>query len=92
VIKSIRHKALRHYWTRGDQRGLNPNWLTKIRRVLCVLDAASSAEDLDLPGYYFHRLSGKWANRFSVRVSRNYRLTFGWEKDGPIDLDLEDYH
>jgi proteic killer suppression protein len=29
---------------------------------------------------------------WSVRVTPNYRITFGWSGEAAIDLDLEDYH
>ncbi len=92
MIKSIKHKALRNFWTKGQEKGLNAQWVQKISRILRALDAATTAEDMNLPGYYFHSLSGKQADRYSVRVSGNYRITFGWDVDGPADIDLEDYH
>jgi len=27
-----------------------------------------------------------------MTVSRNWRLTFGWDGEDAIELDLEDYH
>ena len=47
---------------------------------------------MNLPGLFFHGLSGQQAERFSVRVSANYRITFGWSQEGATDVDLEDYH
>jgi len=40
---------------------------------------------------HFHRLQGK-PKRWSVRVNKNYRITFGWIKESAIDIDYEDYH
>ena len=40
----------------------------------------------------FHRLTGNQAGRYSVRVTGNWRVTFGWDKDEATDVDLEDYH
>ena len=45
---------------------------------------------MNLPGYYFHSLESEL--RWSVRVTGNWRLTFGWDGGDAIDLDLEDYH
>ena len=92
MIKSIRHKALRTYWTKGRTQGLNANWLARISRILRALDVATEPEEMNLPGYYFHGLSGKDTDRYSVRVSGNYRITFGWSDNDAIDIDLEDYH
>ena len=92
MIKSIRHKALRNYWTKGQTKGLNANWVPRISRILRALDVATAPEEMNLPGYYFHGLFGKDAGRYSVRVTGNYRITFGWSDNDAIDIGLEDYH
>ena len=92
MIKSIRHKGLRNYWTKGQAKGLKAESVPRISRILRALDTASAPTDMNLPGYYFHGLSGKDAGRYSVRVSGNYRITFGWSDQDAIDIDLEDYH
>jgi len=92
MIKSIRHKALRNYWTKGQAKGLNANWVLRISRILRALDVASEPEHMNLPGYCFHGLSGHDAGRYSVRVTGNYRITFSWFGQDAIDIDLEDYH
>jgi proteic killer suppression protein len=45
---------------------------------------------MDVPGYVFHPLRGQ--ARFSVRVTGNWRITFGFEGEDAVDVDLEDYH
>jgi toxin HigB-1 len=30
--------------------------------------------------------------RYAVDASGNWRITFGWDGDDAIDVDLEDYH
>lgn len=92
MIKTIRHKGLREYWERGTARKLNADWVPKIRRILSALDRAGAPEDMNLPGYYFHPLKGKEANRYSVRVSGNWRITFEFDGNDATILDLEDYH
>jgi proteic killer suppression protein len=32
------------------------------------------------------------AARYSVWVSGEWRITFGWDGDDAVDVDLEDYH
>jgi proteic killer suppression protein len=55
------------------------------------LDLAARPEDLNIAGFHFHGLRGKPA-RWSVRVSGNYRVTFGWSGENAVDVDFEDYH
>ena len=47
---------------------------------------------MNYPGSYFHRLKGDRAGRYAVRLTANFRVTFGWEDDGAADVDMEDYH
>jgi proteic killer suppression protein len=72
-------------------RRVSPEHQARIVRLLDVLDAAAVPEDMNLPGFYFHRLRGR-LTRYSVRVSANWRLTFAWEESDATQVDLEDYH
>jgi proteic killer suppression protein len=54
------------------------------------LDDAAKPEDANLPGYRFHALQGE--PRWSIRVTGNWRITFGWDGVDAVDVDLEDYH
>jgi hypothetical protein len=39
------------------------------------------------------RLRREWSiERWSVRVTANYRITFRWSGEDAIDIDFEDYH
>lgn len=56
------------------------------------LDAAVCPEDMNDPGLRFHALSGDRKGRYSVRLTANWRVTFGWQGEDAVDVDLEDYH
>ena len=92
MIKSFRNKGLEAFATTGDTRKLPVRGAAarKLARQLAVLNAAIKPEDMNLPGFYFHGLRGE--QRYSVRVTANYRLTYGWNDKDAIDVDLEDYH
>jgi proteic killer suppression protein len=49
-------------------------------------------KDMNAAGLEFHPLKGQDRGRFSVWVSGNYRVTFGWSGRDAVDVDLEDYH
>jgi hypothetical protein len=36
--------------------------------------------------------NSSWFLGATMTVSRNWRLTFGWEGEDAVDVDLEDYH
>ncbi len=90
MIRSFRDKALRLYFETGRPSGLSVQNIARVSRILRALDAATRPEDMNVPGYFFHALRGE--PRWSVRVTGNWRITFGWEGADAIDADLEDYH
>lgn len=47
---------------------------------------------MNMPGWKLHPLKGREAGRWSVWVSGNWRLTFGFDGRDAADVDLEDYH
>ena len=56
-----------------------------------LLEVAQQPDDLNIAGFRFHCLRGI-PQRWSMRVSGNYRLTFGWSGENVLDVDFEDYH
>jgi toxin HigB-1 len=92
MIRNFRHRGLQRFWTRTDAAGLRPDWIAKIDRLLDALDVARTPADMAIPGSGFHALRGNLKGRYAVTVSRNWRLTFGWDDEDAIDVDLEDYH
>ena len=48
-------------------------------------------EDMNLPGWRFHRLHGDLKDHYSVWVNGNWRIIFKFD-DEPQDVDLVDYH
>lgn len=92
MIISFKSRSLRRYWTRNDTTGIRPDWLPRIRRQLNAMEIATSPEELDQPGWGFHRLKGDQAGRFALTVSRNWRLTFAWDGIDAVDVESEDYH
>jgi proteic killer suppression protein len=46
---------------------------------------------MNVAGYRFHSLRGN-PQRWSVRVTGNYRITFGWSGEYAEGVDFEDYH
>lgn len=91
MIRSFRSKALLRWWNSADPRGVPPDQLARVRRVLLELDAAGQPEDMNLPGYRFHALHSR-PKRYSVTITRTWRITFEWDGEDAIRVDYEDYH
>jgi proteic killer suppression protein len=94
VIRSFRSKSLERFWWKGEAKRVDARHRQRLRRQLGLLDVAKAAEDMNIPGWRFHVLTGRDAGRFSVWIDQNWRLTFGWSDDGPdaVEVDYEDYH
>ncbi len=92
MIRSFRSKALKLFAEMGDGSKLSVRNVERLKIMLGQMDAAVAPEELNLPGFYFHPLRGKDKGRFSIRVTGNYRLTFAWDGEDAIGVDLEDYH
>lgn len=47
---------------------------------------------MNVPGFRFHQLKGGRKGSYAVSVSANWRITFKFEGENAVDVDLEDYH
>jgi proteic killer suppression protein len=92
MIGSFHSKALRRLWEKNDPTGVSPNAKERISRILSILESSESLSDLDAPGFRFHALKGYKPRRYSMPVTGNWRITFGWEDGVASAVDLEDYH
>ena len=92
MIKSFKHKGLEEFYQTGSTRGIQPNHVNKLRMQLAALDTAHSIDDLDIPGYRLHRLSGNRKGIWSITVNANWRLTFEFNEGNVYILNYEDYH
>ena len=92
MIETFRDRTLQRFFETGETKRLSVQNTKRLGRILLALDIASRAEDMNLPGLKFHSLGGDQKGRFSVWVSGNWRVTFGWSGENAIGVDLEDYH
>ena len=61
MIRNFRSRALRRFVERGDARRIHPEHGETVRDVLVRLNASATPDDMDLPGFRPHRLSGEYA-------------------------------
>lgn len=92
-VRNIVHKGLRRLYESDDPRGLPADAVDKLRKMLGFLDAIASEEEVrDVPTWKAHRLTGDRRGTWSLRVSRNWRLTFEIAGEEIANVNLEDYH
>lgn len=92
MIKGFKHKGLEKFFLRGTKSGVQGKHEARLRLILGRLQASTHPKDMNLPGLYLHKLTGKRRGTWSVRVSGNWRVSFRFEGKDAVDVDYEDYH
>ena len=92
MIKSFKHKGLRHFYENGKTSGIQASHAKRLRMLLAALDTAQAIGDMDIPGFRLHPLKGDMKGRWSVTVSGNWRVTFEFIEGNTYIINYEDYH
>lgn len=92
MIKSIKHKGLLLFFAEGKASGIQNHHEKKLQMQLAALNTATVIEDMNLPGYRLHKLKGDRQTYWSIRVDKNWRLTFEFIDGDVYLLNYEDYH
>lgn len=94
-IRNIVHKGLKQLYTEDVAKGVPPDTVDKLRKMLAFLDDMDEPEELSaLPSWKAHTLTGDRKGTWSLSVTGNRRLTFRIDmaEQEIRDLNLEDYH
>ncbi len=92
VIRSFRHKGLKRLYEADDRSKLSAQDADKISRILARLDSSRAPKDMAAPGFQLHPLKGDKKGPWAVSVRANWRVTFRFEGEDAVDVDLTDYH
>ena len=92
MIRSFRHKGIEKYFLTGSKAGIQPNHATKLNEQLTVLNISTRPEQMNLPGWQYHALTGRLTGHWAVSVNGNWRLTFTFEGEDAVLVDYRDYH
>lgn len=69
------------------------NIRTVVDRKLLMLDSAPSLNSLrSPPGNRLEALRGDRAGQHSIRINDQWRVCFVWTDDGPVNVEIVDYH
>jgi proteic killer suppression protein len=94
-IRNFVHKGLKRLYEEDGAKGVPPDTVDKLRKMLAFLDDMQDPEELHaLPVWKAHILAGDRKGAWSLSVTRNRRLTFRVDTMEPeiCDVNLEDYH
>ena len=89
MIETIKHKGLRRLHETNDRSGIRPDMVEKTKKILSSLEAADSPEEMNLPMFRFHPLTGDRRGTYSVTVKANWRVTFRFHNGAPYEVNLE---
>jgi proteic killer suppression protein len=82
---------LRQLYEKNDRRGIRPDLVAKVQKILSALEAANGPRDMALPLFRFHPLTDG-RGTYSVTIKANWRVTFRFHEGAVYDVNLEDYH
>ena len=92
MIKSFAHKGLAAFFETGSKAGIRPEHAARLRLQRGWLNVATVPDDMSLPGWRLHRLSGDLAGHWAIWVNGNWRLTFRFDRGDAEVVDYQDYH
>ena len=94
-IRNFVHKGLKNLYEEDVAKGVPPDAVDKLRKMLAFLDDMEDPEELRaLPSRRVHTLTGDRKGTWSLSVTANRRLTFRVDtgQQEIYDANLEDYH
>jgi proteic killer suppression protein len=94
-IRSFAHKGLKRLYAEDSSRGVPPETVDKLRKMLAFLDEMENTEELRaLLSWKAHVLTGNRKGTWSLSVTGNRRLTFRIDiaEREIYEVNLEDYH
>jgi toxin HigB-1 len=94
-IRNFAHRGLKRLYSEGSAKGVPPDTVDKLRKMLAYLDNMEDLEELRaLASWKPHTLTGDRKGVWSLSVTRNRRLTFRIDiaEREICDVNLEDYH
>lgn len=92
MIKTFREKHTQKLWEEKTDRRWKSLQEVALRK-LDQLNQAKSLFDLTLPPHNrLETLRGKWKGYHSIRINKQYRIVFIWEKRNAYEVGIIDYH
>lgn len=92
MIKSFKHKGLEIFFTTGKVKGINPDHVKKIRRILAILDEITDISEINFDSSNLHQPKGSLIGLWAMKVNGNWRITFELRDKNVYIVDYQDYH
>ncbi len=92
MIKSFRCSETQALYE-GRRAARFANFKVVAERKLQMLDSANTLDFLrSPPGNRLEALKGNRAGQHSIRINDQWRICFIWTEEGPLNVEIVDYH
>ena len=91
MIRNFQSRPLSAFWHLADKSKIGPDLVARLKRRLDALNSARKPDDMNIPGFNFHKLQGK-PQRYTVHVNGPWCITFEWDGADAVRVNLEQYH
>ena len=93
MIKTFAKKETEKVWNSEFSSKL-PNEIQRVaRRKLRMINNSQNINDLRIPpANKLEKLKGDLKGFYSVRINKQWRITFKWIKQNAEQVKIEDYH
>ena len=93
MIKTFADKETKKVWN-GEFSTKLPNEIQRMaRRKLRMINNSQSINDLRIPpANKLEKLKGDLKGIYSIRINKQWRITFKWTNQNAEQLKIEDYH
>ncbi len=93
VIKSFKDKETEKIWKRKYSKKLPGDIQERALMKLQQLHAAEDLKDLFIPvSNQLEALKGDRKGQHSIRVNKQWRISFKWDAGHASDVEIADYH
>jgi proteic killer suppression protein len=93
MIRSFKDKTTELIHGGRCPKGFPADVFKTARRKLAAVDAATILDDLRAPtGNRLEALIGDRKGQHSIRINDQFRVCFHWTDEGPLNVEIVDYH
>lgn len=92
MINKFKHKGLQMLFETGKTTKIEKHMHKRIIQRLDALDAATKPEDVNIPGFNFHSLTGKKPKQYTIHVNVPWCIVFEFSSGYATKVDYINYH
>lgn len=93
MVRSFARRETEQFFATGKDRRLPPDIRARAAKRLLQLNAATDLMDLRLPpSNNLEKLHGDRKGQWSIRINKQWRVCFRFEKGDAYEVEIVDYH